>query len=663
MAEEFVIRIRADDAATATVKKIQAALGKVTEPIEKSQKRLSRLGEVGQAGLGKLQKGLGGVETAARGVVDKIVEIVPGLAAISGAASLAGLSALAVKFGNFGFSLNKSSKLLGMNAQDLAAWHVAAKRAGVSAEEFDSSMSSSQMAIRGAAFGANPQAMMMLNKMGVQIQRNRDGSIDYLKTQQEIMVALGRQKSIQGQRDAANSLGMGSLLPMIQQGTWDADKARAYRKGLVPTAQEIARAQQFHQDIGDLENSVSGLGNSIGSTLIPILDPLVRGFSRWLDAHRVQIARAIGDAVQKLATWLQGIDWDSVVSKTGKFLDAIGGVKAVAVAVAAISFAGPISGVLSLIGSLARLSSVVIPGAAAAFGTLGAAGVAAFAAIKVAEATGLAPETDEQKGIEAVKKGDWWAASQYLPAGEFVKAFAAHMDGKDDATIAQRLTAGANPSTGLGSDPAKLNGLSSSGAGIVNDPKAAQMAQFFVKRGWTKEQAAGIAANLWKESFGNEGAIGDNGNAYGIAQWHADRQARFKQWAGRDIRGSTLEQQLGFVDYEMRHDEATAGRMLAATSSPEDAGAAVSRFYERPKDVEGEAAARGNMAAMLATSAFGQLPGGDATPAAQPAQQTPIQINVHNALPGTRVEATAADGGYMPTRVNYAMNTDYGAIP
>jgi hypothetical protein len=696
VAEDFVIRIRADDAATATVKKIQAALGKVTEPIEKSQKRLSRLGDLGQAGLGKLQKGFGRVESAARGVVDRIVEIVPGLTAITGAASLAGLSALAVRFGNFGFSLNRSSKLLGMNAQDLAAWHVAAKRAGVSADEFDSSMSGSQMAIRGAAYGANPQAMMMLTKMGVQIQRNQDGSINYLKTQQQIMDALGRQKNVEGQRDAANALGMGALLPMIQQGTYAADRARAIRKGLVPSASEIAKAQQFHQDINDLEDSVSGLGNSIGSKLVPILDPLVTGFSRWLDGHRAQIADQIGAAVQKIANWLQGIDWDGVVSKAGKFYDSIGGIQGIALAVAAIKFSGPISGVLNLIASLGRLSTVAIPGAAGAFGALGLAGVAAFAAIKAAEATGLAPETDEQKGIDAVKKGDWWAASQYLPAADFARALAARTGGTDDATIAARLEAGANPTTGLDSAPARLKGNKSAGAGVMSDPNAAKMANFFVDRGWSKEQAAGIAANLWKESFGNAGAVGDNGNAYGIAQWHADRQSAFKKWSGIDIRNSTQEQQLAFVDYELRHGEATAGRMLAATNTAEDAGAAVSRYYERPADVEGEAATRGNIAAMLMTSAYGKLPPDSSTPAgthdaesalngstatsaadetvAPSAPASPgasntasvkheVHVKFDNVPPGVRVDTKSSDGGYMPTRVNYAMNTDYGAIP
>jgi hypothetical protein len=418
VSQEFVIRIRADDAATATVNKIKAALGKVSEPIDKAQKRLGKFGDLGSSSLGKLEKGFRNAATAASKVVDKIVEIVPGLTAIGGAASLAGLSALAVRFGSFGFTLNKTSKLLGVNAQDLAAWHVAARRAGVSAEEFDSSMSSAQMAIRGAANGADPHAMLLLQKMGVQIARNKDGTVDYYSTQMRLMKAIQGQHSVQAQREAANSFGMGGILPMIQQGTWDADKARAYRQGLVPTDAEIQKAKQFNEDISDLRSSAEGLGNSIGSALIPVLDPLVKGLSQWLDKNRANIADKLAEAVQKFVTWVSKIDWDEVASKAKALWDNLGGIKGVAIAIAAIKFAGPITGVLNLIASLVRLTTITVPAATAALGTLGMAGIAAWGALKVAKLAGL-PDVDNKQGLEDVRNGDWLAASTHLPAGDF----------------------------------------------------------------------------------------------------------------------------------------------------------------------------------------------------------------------------------------------------
>ena len=124
---------------------------------------------------------------------------------------------------------------------------------------------------------------------------------------------------------------------------------------------------------------------------------------------------------------------------------------------------------------------------------------------------------------------------------------------------------------------------------------------FFESRGWTSAQSAGIVANLIKEnSTLDPRAVGDGGRAYGIAQWHPDRQANFTTAIGGDIRRSTLEQQLTFVDWELRNTESSAGDLLKQAKSPEEAGGIVSKFYERPEAVNAEMRERGEMAAKLA---------------------------------------------------------------
>lgn len=132
------------------------------------------------------------------------------------------------------------------------------------------------------------------------------------------------------------------------------------------------------------------------------------------------------------------------------------------------------------------------------------------------------------------------------------------------------------------------------------DPLAELAIQHFMKSGWTREQAAGIAANLDQESRLDPNAVGDNGRARGVAQWHPDRQADFKAWSGKDIQQSTLEEQLNFVNYELSQGkERAAGDKLRSSSSAADAASIVSRFYERPADKEGEASRRGVRAEQL----------------------------------------------------------------
>jgi hypothetical protein len=121
-----------------------------------------------------------------------------------------------------------------------------------------------------------------------------------------------------------------------------------------------------------------------------------------------------------------------------------------------------------------------------------------------------------------------------------------------------------------------------------------------VGMGWTRAQAAGIAANIQAESKGNYKAVGDNGQAYGIAQWHKDRQLAFSKWAGKDIRDSNRDEQLAFINFELREgSERKAGLNLMRARDAGSAGDIVSRMYERPANTDGDAAKRAGMAVSL----------------------------------------------------------------
>ena len=142
------------------------------------------------------------------------------------------------------------------------------------------------------------------------------------------------------------------------------------------------------------------------------------------------------------------------------------------------------------------------------------------------------------------------------------------------------------------------------GTGASNQDQAAMA--YFQAQGWSREQAAGLAANIKRESAFNAGAVGDGGKAYGIAQWHPDRQAEFQKKFGKPIQGSSIEEQMAFMHYELTQgNERGAGAKLRGTSNAADAAAAVSMHYERPADRAGEAAKRGQ----LALAMLGGVPG------------------------------------------------------
>jgi hypothetical protein len=78
---------------------------------------------------------------------------------------------------------------------------------------------------------------------------------------------------------------------------------------------------------------------------------------------------------------------------------------------------------------------------------------------------------------------------------------------------------------------------------------------------------------------------------------------------GKDIHGSSLEEQMAFVNAELNGSEKVAGDALRGCITARDAGAYVSTLYERPADKEGEAARRGALAeSILAQSGAPESP-------------------------------------------------------
>lgn len=121
----------------------------------------------------------------------------------------------------------------------------------------------------------------------------------------------------------------------------------------------------------------------------------------------------------------------------------------------------------------------------------------------------------------------------------------------------------------------------------AGDPAGRAM-KFFIDKGYTKQQAAGIVGNLMHESgldvaALNPGDGADGSNSIGIAQWNGPRAEALHSYAstgGLDV--NDLETQLGFIDHELRSTEGDAYQRLMAATNPIQAAAAFAG-YERPQ--------------------------------------------------------------------------------
>lgn len=109
--------------------------------------------------------------------------------------------------------------------------------------------------------------------------------------------------------------------------------------------------------------------------------------------------------------------------------------------------------------------------------------------------------------------------------------------------------------------------------------------------GLEKHQASGLVGNLQNESgsgLSSWGPTGDNGSAWGTAQWRNERLDGLKAHAaenGLDYRTPEAQQAWMRKEFDTTHSKAYDA--LRASATPEDAATAVNRMYEISADRSG----------------------------------------------------------------------------
>lgn len=165
-----------------------------------------------------------------------------------------------------------------------------------------------------------------------------------------------------------------------------------------------------------------------------------------------------------------------------------------------------------------------------------------------------------------------------------------------DPEAAHRILNGGQLDMGTGhrdASPTTLNGATPERLRPVYDG--------LIKRGLDPATALGFAANAAQESQGVLTANGDKGASHGLFQWRDDRAAAFKAQYGHLPSQGTMDEQLDFVVKELGGSESRAAEAIR-NASPADKAAAVSQFYERPKETENEKRVRTGHAKALASA-------------------------------------------------------------
>lgn len=133
---------------------------------------------------------------------------------------------------------------------------------------------------------------------------------------------------------------------------------------------------------------------------------------------------------------------------------------------------------------------------------------------------------------------------------------------------------------------------------------------FWMGQGYTREQAAGIIANMRHESAGNAGAVGDGGAARGLFQWHPDRRDAILKATGIDVTNAGYQDQLKAAAWEMKNGRPQFDDdHFRSIKNADEAAAYFSQRFESPANGTMQAIMRGKTALSLA-SQFPTLNGG-----------------------------------------------------
>ena len=663
--QALAVQITAVDRFSAALTKFRDDLERSGVPVEKLAKAAKKL-EPG-AGLGAMGKAFGEISTRARGAADELARVVPPLAAISGAASLAGMAKLVGSFGDWGTRLGNQAARVGVTSDALQTFQNAARLAGVSSQAATGGLQALTDTLRDAAGGHNPQVLGWFRALGVSMTdaSGRARSASELMPQLADKIATLKNPSDQARVAVALFGGAGEeMLPFLRRGAAGmrdlADTAKRYG---VTNEAGVHAADAFRESQVRVQLAVEGLTNSVAERLAPALVPLLNRLADWTAQHAPAIAAALGRIADGFAAWVNGGGFDQTIAKlegvastVNTVVQALGGWDRVAEAafgVMAVSrLDGFAKGILGIAGGFGKAEG-------AASGLLGKMALLNAALLMWKASQPQTADDQRQARLDQDKALGGPGVRGWL--GDRLFADPREQIGPLEAMIYRDMNRGGPGDHGSYPTDEHHRPVRGQGGAPISTPekiaREKQAIDFFAGQGWTRPQAIGITANLVKESGLREDAVGDQGTAYGLAQLHENRRAALER-AGFKVVGASFAEQLRGIQYELTQGaEQAAGRAIRMAGTAPVAAAATSRIYERPADADGEAADRARIAQAielrdLAPSPSVPVPSAPpvAVPAPVAAQGAPgpsgsvnVRI-VHSGAPaGTRMTA-AADG-------------------
>ncbi|HHC1547772.1 TPA: transglycosylase SLT domain-containing protein [Klebsiella pneumoniae] len=232
MSNAFDFELIADDRVSATIDEINEAIKNLLPQLDKTQEKLNLGGDETVDSLDDVGGRLDKMARSARDNVQFIGDIIPplkivgelaGKMATFGAAGVVGYGIKKVADGfreaaNEAYNLDTQAQNTAMSVQDFTRLAGAMRILGADSESAASSIEGVFKAFNEAASGKNAGVMAAMAQIGAQIEKNRDGSVNTLKTLESIAKIFPTLRPDQ-QKSFADAMGLTpELLTLMREG-------------------------------------------------------------------------------------------------------------------------------------------------------------------------------------------------------------------------------------------------------------------------------------------------------------------------------------------------------------------------------------------------------------------------------------------------------------
>jgi hypothetical protein len=351
-------------------------LDRFTRPFQQLQARVNSTSR-SLRGLNErlnLSRGFAGLRSAVGGMVRLFSRI--GLAAAGvGTAVFLALRRLS----EFGDTIAKTARRLGIGAQQFQAYRFGAERSGVSTEQFDKALEKLNQNVGDAKAGTGTLTYL-LKKSSPAFLKQIVNAKDVGEAFKLMVKAISRVEDPTKRASLATAaFGRAGkpLLNYLALGEVGVAKLNAKfdELGGGLSDKTLQASEDFTDSLANLKVAGISLASTVGEKLLPQLTEWIKSFTDWIAKNREWIATKINDAIDNLADSLKQIGDFAKKAYPGvsALYDALGGAKGIAIIGVAVVLAQVAASIAAIVSAIAAAPIVgIVAGIVAAFVTAAA---------------------------------------------------------------------------------------------------------------------------------------------------------------------------------------------------------------------------------------------------------------------------------------------------